>query len=431
MAACSRLPNAAVREDAVDPLRYGAAHWWLAAFALGAAAYGCSGQHASSLGGGSSSSSDGDAGDGASSGGTGSSASGSGANSGSSGVADAMPSGSGGADDAGGGGSSTGGRKDGGGLKTFPPLNFSDIGKPVLVSGQFYFTEGPVWDPAHDVLYFTDINAQQNGRTVGAIYRLTLPSTIDVFFQPDGNADGLALDPEGNIIAAGFVSRSIWRLSNNAMQTLSACPSLATATCYQGSEVNTPDDITARSDGVIYFTDPTFASGGQGFPTQSLPLSQAQGVYRLTKDGGLHLEDSSTLGPNGVNLSPDEKTLYVAYTAGNSVAQFTLAADGALGGKRAFASGAMLADSMCVDAGGNVYVGTSGGLAVFDPAGQAQGTIVVGGQLVTNCAFGGADQRTLFITSRAQSTLVGVPVANDSSLYKVDKMPVPGIPGQN
>jgi sugar lactone lactonase YvrE len=86
---------------------------------------------------------------------------------------------------------------------------------------------------------------------------------------------------------------------------------------------------------------------------------------------------------------------------------------------------------MCVDAGGNVYVGTMGGLAVFDSTGKALGTISAGGQIVTNCAFGGTDQKTLFITSRASSTLFGTPTAGSSGLYKVDNMPVPGIPGQN
>jgi gluconolactonase len=420
-------------------MRCCASHWLLGCVLLSAISFGCSGgpsPPASS----SSSSGGGSGGNGsASSGSSGSSGSSSGGITGSSGGVSASgssgtSSSSGGTgNDGGSSGSSSGsGAPDsGGGLKTYPPLKFSDIGQPALVSGQFYFTEGPVWDPNKNVLYFTDINAQQSGKTGGAIYRLTLPSTIDVLFQPDGNADGLGLDPQGNIIAAGFVSRSIWRLSNNTMQTLAACSSPATATCYQSKEVNTPDDITSRSDGVIYFTDPTFASGGQGFPTQTLPLSQAQGVYRLTKDGTLHLEDSTTQGPNGVNLSPDEKTLYVAYTSASSVSKFSVAADGSLSNKQMFASGASIADSMCVDAGGNVYVGTSSGLAVFNPAGQSQGTISVAGQIVTNCAFGGTDQRTLFITSRAQSTLVGTPVANDSSVYKIDNMPVPGMPGRN
>jgi gluconolactonase len=314
--------------------------------------------------------------------------------------------------------------------QSYPPLSFSDIGPATLISGQFYFTEGPVWDPSKNVLYFTDINAQQSGHTGGAIYQLTLPNTIDVFFQPDGNADGIGLDTQGNIIAAGFASRNVWRLSNGAMQTLAPCSSPANATCYQDKEINTPDDITSRSDGVIYFTDPTFASGSQGFPMVNLPLMNAQGVYRLTPDGTLHLEDSTTAGPNGVNFSPDEKTLYVSYTLGNSVSKFDVAADGSLSNKQPFAGGTTLADSMCVDAGGNVYVGTSAGLAVFDPSGQKLGTISAGGQIVTNCAFGGADQKTIFITSRSPSTF-GTPTMGASSLYQVENMPVPGIPGQN
>ncbi len=317
-----------------------------------------------------------------------------------------------------------------GGPRSFKPLALSDIGQAVLVSSRFYFTEGPVWSPRDGVLYFTDINAQQNG-AVGAIYRLRLPATIDVLLEPDGNADGLALDRRGDIIAAGFASRGVWRLSGGTRQVLSGCASGGTTTCYQGQEVNTPDDVTVRSDGVIYFTDPTFASGGQGFPTQNLALASAQGVYRMGTDGTLHREDTSASGPNGVNLSPDEKRLYVAYTLANSVARFDVAVDGSLSGKQTFATGTTLADSMCVDAGGNVYVGTSSGLAVFSPEGQALGTLSAAGQIATNCAFGGPDQRTLFITSRAQSTLVGAPVANDSSVYRIDNMPIPGIPGQN
>ncbi len=424
----------------------------------------------------------------------------------------------------------------------YPPLKFAEIGAAVPISTQFYFTEGPVWDPKKSVLYFTDINAPQGAKVGGAIYRLTLPNTFDVLLQPAGNADGLGLDPQGNIIAAGFLSRDVWRLSaTNTMQTLAPCSqdsgtgggsdaetdgeadgardgetgaatdgevdaasdgatdaavdgggdaatdgaldgatdgatdgaldgatdgatndgatddgatgggtddgaidgaisSTADAgsssgtsggTCYEGQEINTPDDITSRSDGILYFTDPTFASNTQGFPTLTLPLSGAQGVYRLTTDGVLHLEDSTTNGPNGVNLSPDETTLYVSYTLTGEVAKFDVAADGSLSGKTTFATGATIADSMCVDAGGNVYVGTISGLAVYNPAGQHLGTISVGGLIVTNCAFGGTDQRTLFVTARTQATLSGAPPMGGGALYKIASMPVPGIAGQN
>jgi gluconolactonase len=355
----------------------------------------------------------------------------------------------------------------------YPPLTFSAIGKPKKISDQFYFTEGPVWDPVKSVLYFTDINALQPGDVAdagsasdgapgsdasapdaslpdgsvaeastpeaaaprpsvgGAIYQLTLPSTINLFLQPSGNTDGLGLDPKGNLIGAGFASREVWRLSASAeRQTLAPCAQGA-GTCYMGKEINTPDDITARSDGTLYFTDPTFASGSQGFPFVNLPLSGAQGVYRLTTDGVLHLEDSTTSGPNGVNFSPDEKTLYVSYTIAGTVAKFDVAADGSLSHKTTFATGALIADSMCVDAGGNVYVGTLNGLAVYDPTGTHLGTISVDGLIVTNCAFGAADQKTLFITARTQATATGSPPLGGGLLYQIRDMPVPGMPGRN
>jgi gluconolactonase len=315
---------------------------------------------------------------------------------------------------------------------SFAPLKVAELGAAVPIGGPFYFTEGPVWDPTKNVLYFTDINASDDGGVAGgAIYRLTLPDTIDVMLQPSGNADGLGLDPMGNLIAAGFVSRDVWRLSPaNGMQPLASCDQDG-GSCYGGQELNTPDDITSRSDGVLYFTDPTFGSGSQGFPAETLPLAQAQGVYRLTTDGVLHLEDQTADGPNGVNLSPDEKTLYVSYTLTGEVAKFDVAADGSLGKKTTFATGATVADSMCVDAGGNVYVGTLAGLAVYDSTGAALGTIPVGGLIVTNCAFGGADQRTLFVTARTTDTLTGAPPRGGGLLYAIPNMPVPGIPGRN
>src|SRR5579863_1498692 len=109
-----------------------------------------------------------------------------------------------------------------------PPLMFSAIGKPVQISGQFLFTEGPVWDPVKSVLYFSDINAS-------IVYRLTLPSTFDSFVTSSGNANGLALDPSGNLIAAGFVARDIWRLSGSTMQPVTSS--------YQNKKLNSPDDI--------------------------------------------------------------------------------------------------------------------------------------------------------------------------------------------
>jgi len=321
--------------------------------------------------------------------------------------------GSGGALNSGGG---TGGVLNSGGAAgnpiSYPPLNFASIGKPVSISARFLFTEGPVWDPAKQVLFFTDINAD-------TIYRLTLPATFDTFLKPMQEADGLALDPQGNVIAAGFVSRSIWRLSGTTMQTI--------ASSYQGKKLNSPDDIVARSDGVIYFTDPLFGiDGAQGLTFQPQELG-FQGVYRVTGDGTIHLEDTSTSGPNGVEFSPDETSLYVSFTTAGEVDEYAVGADGSLGARRLFAGSLANADSMCVDAAGDVYVAILGGIAVLSPAGTRLGTISML-QVPTNCAFGGPAQNTLFITAR--TSLTGVPAPGNASIYRIDDMPIPGIPGR-
>lgn len=362
----------------------------------------------------------------------------------------------------------TGAVQDGGAdhTVTYPPLDVSIIGAPVEIGNQFLFTEGPVWDPKKQVLYFTDINAD-------AIYRLTLPGTLDVLLQPAGNPDGLALDPQGRLLVAGFVSRNVWRLDGTTRTVLSDS--------YQGKKLNSPDDLIARSDGVVYFTDPVFGiNGTQGFAKQAQELT-FEGVFRVTPNGVVHLEDplpslpdaavpdgaakpsrdaavldgaaldasaqdgaardgaappssdagvkSPHPGPNGVQLSPDEHTLYVSYTLTGEIYAFAVAVDGALSNKKLFAT-TSLPDSMCVDAAGNLYVASGeggGGIVVFDPAGTKLGIIPVP-EIPTNAAFGGADQKTFFITAR--KALVGTPTAGNSSLYRIDAMPIPGLPGQ-
>ena len=300
---------------------------------------------------------------------------------------------------------------------------FSDLGRLTKVSDKFWFTEGPVWDPAKSVLYFTDINVPMSDGGIGAIYTLTLPDKINVLAQPTGGADGLALDTQKNLVVAGYGSRSLWLLHGpDQVTTLAPCLNDG-GSCYAGQTINTPDDVAVRSDGTLYFTDPTF---GQNLSTGAFALSGAQGVYRLTQDGVLHLEDQSTAGPNGINFSPDEKTLYVSYSTSGSIAKFSVAADGSLSNKTAFAT-ALAPDSMCVDAEGNLYVAVLLGLSIYDPAGKTLGTIPIGGDVVTNCAFGGTDQKTLFITSHSLLS----PAQNSSSISMIEGMPIPGIPGRN
>jgi gluconolactonase len=234
---------------------------------------------------------------------------------------------------------------------------------------------------------------------------LTLPDQIDVVSKLQFAPDGLALDANGQLVLAGYAGRSIDRLANEGLQAL--------ANAYQGQALNSPDDLEVRTDGTIYFTDPTFGLNGTrgalGF----------QGVYRISPDGALSLEDKSKSdGPNGASLSPDESVLYVSFTNTGKVAKYAVHADGSLGARTAFASGVTMADSMCVDSGGNVYVASASGLAVLDATGKRLGTIPTSNQVPSNCAFGGPDQRTLFITAR-------------TALMSIANMPIPGIPGRS
>jgi gluconolactonase len=146
----------------------------------------------------------------------------------------------------------------------------------------------------------------------------------------------------------------------------------------------------------------------------------------VTPDGSPHLEDQSTAGPNGVELSPDEKVLFVTYTGTGQVYGFRVADDGSLSDKTLFASNVLLADSTCIDAAGDLYVASSGGFTVLSPTGARLGVISTNGQVATNCTFGGADQRTLFITTHS---LLGA-AAGASAISRIDGMPIPGIPGR-
>jgi gluconolactonase len=290
-------------------------------------------------------------------------------------------------------------------------FSFEAIGAPVALELPFKFPEGPVWSAREEALYFADITAD-------AIYRLKLPDELETLVQPAQHPDGLALDPEGGLVVAGFGSRTLWKLDGNEMKTL--------ADTYQGQKLNSPDDLVIRSDGTIYVTDPTFGiDGSQGLARGTAELT-TQGVFRLDKRGELHLEDMSQGEPNGIALSPDEHTLYVSYTSSSEIDAFSVAEDGALGDKRVFATGVLAADSMTVDAAGDLYVASVTGFSIFAPDGSPLGAITVP-QATSNISFGGPDQRTLFVTARDFLVVFGI---GAGKLYRIDNMPVRGIPGR-
>jgi gluconolactonase len=287
----------------------------------------------------------------------------------------------------------------------------------VLAMG-FAWAEGPVWVPDADEgaphtpgglpaggLLFSDIPANR-------ILSWRPGHGLEVFLAPAGftgpggygnepGSNGLALDREGRLVICEHGDRRVSRLEpGGGRRTL--------ADAWQGRRLNSPNDLVVHSSGAIYFTDPPY-----GLP-QQLDDPRAEldfcGVYRIAPDGSLDLLCRTMTRPNGIGLSPDETTLYVAQSdpAAAVWRAFTMLpdgtlADGATGGRVFFdatglvASRRGLPDGLVVDSTGTIFATGPGGVLVFDPDGTHLGTIMTG-QHTANCCLGD-DGRTLYITA--------------------------------
>jgi sugar lactone lactonase YvrE len=255
----------------------------------------------------------------------------------------------------------------------------ADRGEVELVDDGYGWSEGPQWMSDAGVLLFTDANAD-------AIYQVGASGEVTVFRQPSGYANGLAVDGEGRLLAAEQRSRSVTRTEGDG----SVIP---VADEFEGVRLNQPNDIAVRSDGTIYFTDPLFADYAANL--------DFRGVFRVDPDGGIAAErrGAETEAPNGIVLSPDETKLYVSNSEADLVWIFDIGPDGSLSEARTFVSTGDVPDGMAVDTAGNLFVTSHRGIEVFAPDGEVWGVIPVP-QPPANCAFGGADGRTLYITAR-------------------------------
>lgn len=324
---------------------------------------------------------DGDAGGAAGSGGSAGSAAGAGGSAGSGGSAGGTGGSAGSSAGAGGSAGSAGAPVD--------PI--AGIGPVEEVGGGFTFTEGPVWFASSGKLLFTDIPQNR-------IHELTPPSAITIFREPSGNANGLGIDPDGLLVACEHSGRRVSRtLAGGTVQTI--------ADAYQGDSLNSPNDVIVKSDGNLYFTDPTYGGNPNeiGF----------QGVFRVNPSGAISLVADDMTAPNGIALSPDESALYVTDSEDDFLRRYDVASDGSVSGGEKIADTANAPDGMAVDDAGYLYLATAAGIEVYESDGTLHGTIDVP-QQPSNCTFGGADRKTLYITAR-------------TALYRVE-LNLPGKP---
>lgn len=283
----------------------------------------------------------------------------------------------------------------------FDKLVPADASVEVLAGG-FTWSEGPVWVGGSDGhLLFSDIPRN-------SIFKWSEDDGIELFMSPSGytgvryyglepGSNGLALDPAGRLTMCEHGDRRLSVLTEGGgKRTL--------VDNYRGKRLNSPNDLTFANDGTIFFTDPPYGLPERADdPTRELDFC---GVYRRDTSGDLTLLTTVLDRPNGIGLSPDEKTLYVAQSDPNRPIwmAFPINSDRTLGegkvlhsAKKAMSEFPGLPDGLVVSADGTIFGSGPGGVYVISPEGKLLGRLLTGGR-TSNCTFG-PDGKALYITA--------------------------------
>ena len=271
----------------------------------------------------------------------------------------------------------------------------------------FRFSEGPIWNPREQCLYFSDMPSD--------IRRRWSPGEGVVEIRnPSNKCNGMTYDEEGNLYVCEHVTSSL------VMETRSGERRIL-ASHWGGQELNSPNDVVLRSDRTIYFTDPTYGRM-PGFGLERTQVLDFQGVYRIARDGVLHREAADFSQPNGLCLSPDERTLFVNDTTRAHIRAFDVAPDGSLSGSRVFAEhigtgdySEGVVDGMKCDEHGNIYVTGPRGIWIISAGGTPLGVIRMP-EIAGNLNWGGRDWRDLYCACstsiyRVRMNVRGNPVA--------------------
>lgn len=263
----------------------------------------------------------------------------------------------------------------------------------------FEWSEGPVWVRDGGYLLFSDIPRN-------SVMKWMPQSQVSLFLKPSGytgpdgwgeepGSNGLLINSSGRLVLCQHGDRRVAELQEDrSFKTL--------VDRYEGKRLNSPNDGVYHSSGDLYFTDPPYGlPKGWDDPHRELDFC---GVYRLSKDGRLTLLTKEMTRPNGIGLSPDEKTLYVAQSDPSAALwkAFDVKSDGTLGPGRVFRDVTDwvnkkpgLPDGLKIDQHGNLFATAPGGVHVFAPDGTHLGSIDTG-ERTANCAWGD-DGSTLYI----------------------------------
>lgn len=247
--------------------------------------------------------------------------------------------------------------------------------------------EGPVW--TDDAIYFSQISTDSQPNP-SRVYRIAAGGAPELWLDASGS-NGLALSGDGGLLAARHSDGSITRID------LATKAETIIVNNYDGATFNSPNDIAVRSDGNLYFTDPSW----QRPPERTAVPTR---VYRVDPGGALSVVDEALMNPNGSTLSIDENWLYVSGQM--PLTRYAVMADGSTGAGEPLGSTAETlreGDGMSMDCAGNLYVTAGQTVSVVNtnsPTFDIIGTFTFPDvQSVTNVAFGGSNGTTLYVTS--------------------------------
>jgi gluconolactonase len=272
----------------------------------------------------------------------------------------------------------------------------------------FMFTEGPVWHPKEQCLYFSDIPADTRRRWSAA------DGSTEVN-KPNNKGNGMTYDGALNLYICEHVTSAMVRETPSGERQV-------LATHWKGKELNSPNDVVVKSDGAVYFSDPSYGR----LPVFGLEREQDldfQAIFRISPSGELNCEVDDFDQPNGLCFSPDESLLYVNDTTRAHIRVFDVGANGGLTNGRIFAenigTGQLekgVVDGMKCDERGNVYVTGPGGFWVFGTDGEHLGNIRVA-ENAANLNWGGTGWNELYCTCSTSLYRITLKVAGNRLAY--------------
>nr|WP_243735666.1 SMP-30/gluconolactonase/LRE family protein [Dongia mobilis] len=264
------------------------------------------------------------------------------------------------------------------------------------------WAEGPVWFGDGNFLVWSDVAENRMLRWVPGL-------GVGVFRAYSNNSNGNTRDRQGRLVTCEHLTRRVTRTEADGSITV-------IADRHAGKRLNSPNDVVVKSDGSVWFTDPSYGILSDYEGERAEPEQSGCHVFRVDPAGGISIVADDFVKPNGLAFSPDEKILYVA-DSGRShdangphhIRAFEVGEGGKLAKSRVFAEiEPGVPDGFRVDTAGNVWTSAQDGVICLSPEGTRLGRIKLP-EMVSNLTFGGEKRNRLFIT--ATSSLYAVYVS--------------------